>query len=99
MCRLLGWASSTPTTLHDLLGSADLADFTELSLHHGDGWGVARSTGRGVSVRKRPDPARTSARFDRWARRRRTDMGVAHLRRATLDLRVDRDNTHPFTDG
>ena len=68
MCRLLGWASQTSTTLHDLLGNDDLAEFTELSMQHGDGWGVARSTGRGVSVRKRPDPARTSVRFDRWAR-------------------------------
>jgi predicted glutamine amidotransferase len=99
MCRLLGWASQTSTTLHDLLGSDDLAEFTDLSLRHGDGWGVARSTGRGVSVRKRPDAERSSARFDRWTRRRRTDLGLAHLRRATLGLRIDRGNTHPFTDG
>ena len=31
MCRLLGWATRTPTSLHDLLGSADLDAFTELS--------------------------------------------------------------------
>lgn len=99
MCRLLGWASQTSTTLHDLLGADDLGEFTELSLRHGDGWGVARSTGRGVSVRKSPDAARSSARFDRWARRRRTELGLAHLRRATLGLRIDRGNTHPFTDG
>jgi predicted glutamine amidotransferase len=99
MCRLLGWASQKPTTLRDLLGEDDLGEFTELSRRHGDGWGVARSTARGVSVRKRPDAARTSARFDRWARRRRTDLGLAHLRRATLGLRIDAANTHPFTDG
>ena len=99
MCRLLGWASRTPTTLSDLLGEQDLADFTELSVKHGDGWGVARATRQGVAVRKRADAARTSTRFDRWARRRRTDLGLAHLRWATLGLGIGPDNTHPFTDG
>jgi predicted glutamine amidotransferase len=98
MCRLLGWATRVPTTLSDLLG-ADLADFTRLSTKHGDGWGIARSTRRGVAVRKRPDAARTSAQFAREAGRRRSDLGLAHLRWATLGLGVDRDNTHPFTDG
>ncbi len=98
MCRLLGWASRVPETLSEPLGEDDLAEFTELSALHGDGWGVARSTARGVSVRKHPDAARTSARFDRWAHRRRTDLGLAHLRRATLGLSVGPANTHPFTD-
>ena len=99
MCRLLGWTTRVPTTLSDLLGTDDLADFTELSTKHGDGWGVARSTRRRVVVRKRPDAARTSAEFARWAGRRRADMGLVHLRWATLGLGVGPDNTHPFTDG
>jgi predicted glutamine amidotransferase len=98
MCRLLGWAGRRPTTLADLLGEEDLAAFTGMSALHGDGWGVARSTARGVQVRKRPDAARTSPRFDRWARSRRSDLGLAHLRRATLGLSVGTANTHPFTD-
>jgi predicted glutamine amidotransferase len=98
MCRLLGWATTAPTTLAELLGT-ELADFTELSTKHGDGWGIARSTRRGVSVRKRPDSARTSTRFAREAGRRRSDLGLAHLRWATLGLGVGQDNTHPFTDG
>jgi predicted glutamine amidotransferase len=99
MCRLLGWAGRRPATLADLLGEEDLAAFTGLSAHHRDGWGVARSTARGVSVRKRPEAARTSRRFDRWARSHRSDLGLAHLRRATLNLSVGPANTHPFTDG
>jgi predicted glutamine amidotransferase len=99
MCRLLGWATRVPTTLSDLLGGEDLAGFTELSTKHGDGWGVARSTRRGVAVRKRPDAALTSAEFARWAGRRRADLGLVHLRWATLGLGVGPDNTHPFTDG
>jgi predicted glutamine amidotransferase len=99
MCRLLGWTTRTPTTLSDLLGEDDLADFTELSAKHGNGWGVARSTRRRVVVRKRADAARSSAEFARWARGRRTDSGIAHLRWATLGLGIGPDNTHPFTDG
>jgi predicted glutamine amidotransferase len=99
MCRLLGWTTRVPTTLSELLGADDLAGFTRLSTKHADGWGVARSTRRRVAVRKRPDAARTSAEFARWAGRRRADMGLVHLRWATLGLGVGPDNTHPFTDG
>jgi len=99
MCRLLGWTTREPTTLRDLLGDDDLAEFTELSAKHPDGWGVARSTGRHVVVRKRADAARSSGEFARWARRRSAEMGLVHLRRATLGLDVNAGNTHPFTDG
>jgi predicted glutamine amidotransferase len=85
--------------LTQLLGDADLAEFTALSAKHADGWGIARSTRRGVAVRKRPDAARSSAAFARQAGRRRADMGLAHLRRATMGLGIGPDNTHPFTDG
>jgi predicted glutamine amidotransferase len=99
MCRLLGWATRVPTTLQDLLGADDLAAFTELSTKHGDGWGAARAGRRRVAVRKRPDAARTSHEFARWATRRPADMGLVHLRWATLGLGIGTDNTHPFTDG
>src|SRR4051794_15495367 len=99
MCRLLGWASRVPTSLLDLLGQDDLNDFTALSGKHGDGWGLARRTGAGVEVRKRPDAARTSREFDGRARDAGSDLGLAHLRWATLGLDVRVENTHPFTDG
>jgi len=100
VCRLLGWTTRKPTTLVDLLGEDDLADFTALSVKHGDGWGVARSTRTSrVVVRKRADTARNSPEFARWARGRRSDSGIAHLRWATMGLGIGRDNTHPFTNG
>jgi predicted glutamine amidotransferase len=99
MCRLLGWATRTPTSLQDLLGPADLDAFTELSCKHADGWGMARSTDTGVEVRKRADAARTSDDFTALARAGRSDLGLAHLRWATLGLGVRPENTHPFTDG
>src|SRR3954451_19777228 len=78
MCRLLGWATRRPTTLHDLLGQEELLEFTELSTLHADGWGVARATEDGVKVHKRPDAARTSRAFGLWADTSPSDLGIAH---------------------
>ena len=99
MCRLLGWVTHAPTTPRDLLGDEDLLDFTELSVKHGDGWGVARATEAGVKVHKRPGTARGSRSFGAWARTQATDLGMAHLRWATMGLSIGIENTHPFTDG
>jgi predicted glutamine amidotransferase len=99
MCRLLGWASRRPLPLTDVLGQADLDAFTELSCTHGDGWGAARTTGTGVEVRRSPDAARESDAFAQWAAGTATDLGMVHLRWATLGLPVRPENTHPFTDG
>ena len=99
MCRLLGWATREPTTLRDLLGDEDLVDFTGLSAKHGDGWGVARATATGVKVHKRPDAAHSSRSFGAWARTSASDLGMAHLRWATMGLGVGIENTHPFSDG
>jgi predicted glutamine amidotransferase len=99
MCRLLGWATRQPTTLRDLVGDQDLLAFTELSAKHGDGWGVARATQDGVKVHKRPDTARGSRSFGAWSRTHASDLGLAHLRWATMGLSVGIENTHPFTDG
>jgi predicted glutamine amidotransferase len=99
MCRLLGWATRIPVTLHGLLGEEDLLAFTELSAKHGDGWGVARATDAGVKVHKRPDTARGSRSFGAWARTHAGDLGLAHLRWATMGLSIGIENTHPFTDG
>ncbi|MFP5372642.1 MAG: class II glutamine amidotransferase, partial [Actinomycetes bacterium] len=99
MCRLLGWATRSPLTLHGLLGEQDLVHFTELSVKHGDGWGVARATRTAVKVHKRPDAAHSSRSFGAWARTHASDLGMAHLRWATMGLGVGVENTHPFTDG
>jgi predicted glutamine amidotransferase len=99
VCRLLGWATRTPTSLHRLLGHDDLTDFTELSGLHGDGWGLARAVAGGMEVRKRANAARMSDDFTLWSRATRSDLGLVHLRRATLGLPVRMQNTHPFTDG
>lgn len=99
MCRLLGHVTRTPTALADLLGEADLFEFTELSCKHGDGWGFASATDAGVEVVKAPDAARTSDAFAQYAHTHTADLGLVHLRWATLGLGVVPENTHPFTDG
>jgi predicted glutamine amidotransferase len=99
MCRLLGFVSRHPTTLKELLGEEELAEFTELSLKHGDGWGFAWATADAVEVAKAADAARASSLFATLAAEQEVDLGVVHLRWATLGLDVVSDNTHPFTDG
>lgn len=95
----MGYVSAAPATLHDLLGAEDLTGFTELSVEHFDGWGMAWATGDGVAVAKAPDPARTSAEFARMSSEHLSDAGFVHLRQATPGLSVRPENTHPFTDG
>jgi predicted glutamine amidotransferase len=99
MCRLLGYVSRTPTTIAELLGEDELNEFTELSCKHADGWGMAWATEDGVETTKSPDAARTSTLFARTAHEHLADLGLVHLRWATLGLNVVPENTHPFTDG
>jgi len=99
MCRLLGHASTTPTSLLELLGDADLESFTALSRKHGDGWGTARAAGHALAVEKAPDAAHASRRFAELAREDSSDLALVHLRWGTLGLPVEPDNTHPFSDG
>ncbi|MEA2199861.1 MAG: hypothetical protein QOI89_457 [Solirubrobacteraceae bacterium] len=99
MCRLLGYVTRTPAGLAELLGEEDLFEFTELSCKHGDGWGAAWATDTRVEVVKAPDAARTSSAFERQVHEHMGDLGIVHLRWATLGLEVAPENTHPFTDG
>ena len=99
MCRLLGFVSRQPTTLLQLLGPAELTQFTALSQKHGDGWGFATASASGVEVTKAPDAARDSALFAEIAAEKAAELGILHLRWATLGLGVTAMNTHPFTNG
>jgi predicted glutamine amidotransferase len=99
MCRLLAFASRTPVTLTELLGEAELAEFAALSRKHSDGWGFAWAEHHGVQAYRSADPAHSSPEFARVSQEHRTDLGLAHVRWATLGLANRLENTHPFTDG
>lgn len=99
MCRLLAFASRTPVTLTDLLGEAELAEFTALSRKHQDGWGFAWAEPEGVRRFRSADPAHESPEFAQVSQEHRTDLGLAHVRWATAGLPIRLENTHPFTDG
>ena len=99
MCRLLGWATRAPVTLHGLLGEEDLLDFTELSVKHGDGWGVARATdGRRQGAQApRHRPRQPLVRALGPHPRHRPRPGPPAL--GDHGAQVGIENTHPFTDG
>lgn len=100
MCRLLGYVSSRPTAVLEVLGDEDFESFTSLTAVHGDGWGAAwhDSDGRIRSV----NSTGTAILDDTYAQLAAEPLGpsgLLHLRWATGGLPVCAENTHPFTDG
>lgn len=99
MCRLLAFASTSPTTPEELVGD-DLKSFVSLSQEHGDGWGMAWYDGDGeLNVAKDIETAHTSDLLDKLSRTTETEAMVLHLRRASPGLSVVLENTHPFAAG
>ncbi len=102
MCRLVGYAAAWPTNLSDLVGEAQLAQFTALSGLHGDGWGTAwvnRSPGHVVTLEtcRSTIAADHDPRFDEIASGASAWARIVHLRWATEGYAVDTSNTHPFS--
>ena len=100
MCRLLGWAGSSPRTLGEVLGEPGRSTFTNLSKLHDDGWGVASVAEPAMA----PTVARsTSPAFSDELLAQATSTSNAaclvHFRKASPGLVVDLANTHPFVYG
>jgi predicted glutamine amidotransferase len=100
MCRLLGWVSDTPRPLADLLTYEQLAEFTELSRHHADGWGIAWYDGDGElrSLRSQA-PAYEDDAYTEAITHIASTGAILHLRWATPGIPVQPGNTHPFVHG
>jgi predicted glutamine amidotransferase len=97
MCRLLGWVSDTPRALADLLTTAELAEFTELSRHHADGWGIAWYDGDGaIQTRRSEGAAYRDEAYAKAVTEIASTGAVLHLRWATPGIPVQPGNTHPF---
>jgi predicted glutamine amidotransferase len=106
MCRLLAYASVNDRAVADLLGAEGTESLKELSLLHGDGWGIAWSAPATTTGDGAPDGAlgvwRSTKRlaqdeeFDRLASTALGRSGLVHLRWASPGLPVREENTHPF---
>ncbi|HUR73081.1 MAG TPA: class II glutamine amidotransferase, partial [Sporichthya sp.] len=96
MCRLVGWVSTTPITVAEALGEPGLAELTELSRLHADGWGIAWWEGERLRSLTGQIPAHSSPEFAAAVRTIRADAVLLHLRWATPGIPVGAENTHPF---
>jgi predicted glutamine amidotransferase len=95
MCRLLGVVSKKPGRLTDTLADM-LAQFTELSGEHADGWGLAAWRDEGLAVLKETAPAWSSRGYGE-ATKTMTDAAILHIRLASPGLATELRNTHPYT--
>jgi predicted glutamine amidotransferase len=96
MCRMLGYCARDRASLAEVMGERGLRDFTELSVYHGDGWGMAAYDDQHGHVEKSPQRAADDPAYRELAHRRLGDLGLVHLRRATPGLPVEARNCHPF---
>ena len=100
MCRLLGYVSSEPTSVLDVLGEEDFETFTSLTAVHGDGWGGAWHDADGnIRSVNSTGTAILDESYAELAAEPLGPSGLLHLRWATGGLPVCAENTHPFTDG
>jgi predicted glutamine amidotransferase len=100
MCRLLGWVSSSPRTLGEVIGEPGLSAFTDLSRLHDDGWGTAvlDDDQKIPTVTRSTLPAFRDELF-RATNAVKSRAGVVHFRKASSGLAVEMRNTHPFLYG
>jgi predicted glutamine amidotransferase len=92
---MLGVVTPSPGRLTDLL-APELPPFTELSLEHSDGWGVAHWHDGELSVDKEPVPAHASVGFAQTLSQITTDAALLHIRMANPGSPLVLANTHPF---
>jgi len=97
---LLGYVTTSPISVAELLGEEALAKFTALTAVHGDGWGMAwHEDGDGTRCASSPDTAALDPTYDELTRCALGAAGLVHLRWATGGLPVTLENTHPFRNG
>lgn len=94
MCELFGLSANRPTEPVTSLAlfrrrGGETAD-------NPDGWGLAYREGRVFRLHKEPEPAARSALFAHLSNTVRSDLVVAHVRKANPPTARTLDNTHPF---
>lgn len=94
MCELFGMSASHPRT-----AGASLEKFRLRgggAADNPDGWGLAWRENNGFEIRKRPAPACRSRQFARLCAQTRSDLILAHVRKARFPPVRSLSNTHPF---
>lgn len=99
MCRLVGWVSSEPVTMRDLLGDAAVERLLHLSTVHCHGWGAAWREDDTLVVRRSQTQASNDPDFLDVVDSLRATAAIVHLRLGTPGFDRQLDDTHPFTDG
>jgi glutamine amidotransferase len=94
MCELFGATSTRPVGLARWFvpfrtRGGGVAD-------NPDGWGLASWNSGVLRIEKAPEPGAASARFGRLARTLRSELLIAHVRKARLPPVPGMLNTHPF---
>ncbi len=90
----MAFAAPSPTTFTQIVGDG-LTEFRALATKHCDGWGIA-SDGNLITE---PESALNSQKFSDAIVEAQSRAALLHLRWATLGLKVDETNTHPFSHG
>lgn len=100
MCRLLGYVTTRPTSVVDVLGHEDFKTFTALTKVHSDGWGMAWHHALGDETESISSARNASVdpQYKALSEQALGCCGLVHLRWATGGLPVSPENTHPFTD-
>ncbi|MEZ5615269.1 MAG: class II glutamine amidotransferase [Rhodocyclaceae bacterium] len=94
MCELFGMSASQPVTAGMALERLRQRGGREAD--NPDGWGLAWREGGGFEIRKRPAPAWRSRQFARLCSETRSDLILAHVRKARHPPVRTLANTHPF---
>jgi glutamine amidotransferase len=94
MCELFGISASQAVTARDMLSDFRLRG--GLAADNPDGWGLAWWGSGGFHLVKEPLPAHESAPFARLCNTTRSNLIVAHVRKARFPPINTMDNTHPF---
>jgi glutamine amidotransferase len=94
MCELFGASAARPVGL----GRWFVPFRARGGLHadNRDGWGVASWVAGGLRIEKAPEPGATSARFGWLAKTLRSELLIAHVRKARHPPVPGMLNTHPF---
>jgi hypothetical protein len=95
---MLGWVSSTPVRVRELLGDAAIERLLALSSVHRHGWGMAWHDDEVLSVRRSSRPACEDEDFVELVDTVRARSALVHIRMGTPGYGRGTVDTHPFSD-